>query len=119
MNNLDFREGINYFDIGIEKSNPKDLDIWHFYMRGQSYYDLKEYEEALDDFFTFNLFKLISRCLQIDNTKSNIYHRIGNVYHSMRNYEEAIKYYDECVRIIPIWINNSSIRNCISKLETL
>jgi tetratricopeptide (TPR) repeat protein len=53
MKNGEPKKGIDYYNIAMNNSNLKDISFSRYYSRGQAHYQLGEYDEALDDFFTF------------------------------------------------------------------
>ncbi len=60
--------------------------------RGNAYYNLKQYQTALEDY---------SKAIQLQNDSSIFFNNRGNVYKELEMYQQAIGDYNEVIRLKP------------------
>ncbi len=65
---------------GVINANPNTFTA--YYSRGDIYYALGQYEQAIADF---------SKVIEIDNKNLGAYYKLGNSFLKQKNYPEAIK----------------------------
>ena len=73
----------------IQKNPNNDSN---FNQRGNYYYELKKYDEAITDY---------SEAIKINPKNATYYNYRGNAYYSLKKYNEAIADYSEAIKINP------------------
>ena len=109
------------------KKIEKDLDnILYFFIRGNTFYKLDKFEEALKDYdkaieldpnytFAYNnrglaFYKLdkfeealkdYDKAIELDPSYTFVYNNRGNAFKNLGNYDEALKDYDKAIELDP------------------
>ena len=109
------------------KKIEKDLDnILYFFIRGNTFYKLDKFEEALKDYdkaieldpnytFAYNnrglaFYKLdkfeealkdYDKAIELDPSYTFVYNNRGNAFKNLGNYDEALKDYDKAIKLDP------------------
>ena len=81
----------------IQENSNNDSN---FNQRGNYYYELKKYDEAITDY---------SEAIRIDSKNATYYNNRGKVYYNLKKYDEAIADYSEAIKLEPknsIFYNN-------------
>ncbi len=77
-----------------EKARKKQnqMTVWDYRRQGVQYYNLKQYENALESF---------SRAIEIQSNISTFYNDRGCVYVDLKKYDEAISNFDKAIELNP------------------
>jgi len=89
-----------------EKARKKQnqMTVWDYRRQGVQYYNLKQYENALESF---------SRAIEIQSNISTFYNDRGCVYVDLKKYDEAISNFDKAIELNPDYTEAYKNRGCV------
>lgn len=91
-NNLDFQGAISLLDVSLQYGNyDRTLRALAYYWKGEAWYRLGEYEEAIDQYQNF--------IAQPEAVKTNVYstalYNTGYAFFSLKRYSDALLWFDK------------------------
>ena len=79
------------------EEEPDNASYWN--NRGNTFYNLKEYEKAIEDY---------NKAIELEPSNAFYYNKRGNVYYHFKEYEKAIEDYNKAIELDP---SNASYYN--------
>ena len=67
-------------------------NISYFFTRGNTFYNLKEYNKAIEDY---------NKVIELDPKHSFAYNNRGNAFYNLKEYDKASKNYDKAIELNP------------------
>ena len=90
------------------KKIEKDLDnILYFFIRGNTFYKLDKFEEALKDY---------DKAIELDPNYTFAYNNRGLAFYKLNKFEEALKDYDKAIELDPNYVSAHNNKKFVYKI---
>jgi len=106
----EFQEAKTHFESSLSHAVVAKITAKTYYWKGESAYQLKDYNEALQAFKAFKSSEAASQC---NDEHDRIDYQIAYVYFKQKEYTKAIKYFKNYLKATPkdpVKINDAHLR---------
>jgi tetratricopeptide (TPR) repeat protein len=110
-NNMNYEDAIKYFDKSMSYKFDKNINAQAYYWKGETYYKLKQYQKAIDNYTAY-----ISEPGAIGKMEiSDANYNIGYAYNKMGDYTNSILWFRKFVTFKP-QANDKKINDALNRI---